>query len=131
MRVTSALLCDAANLSDDGSLNVLGAFNLLYAPDFPYIHPVMSLALQFEVAPEDAGLEHEFTLQLIDPDGALAYESALFVEGLGSAAEARAYRVPSFEKIGSAWHPVPGDYELRILYQDGIVAMVPYEVLRL
>ena len=84
MEITYAVLCDAANLSDDGRLNVLGAFNVLYAEDFPHVHPAMSLALQFEVEPDDADQVHEFTLQLVDPDGDLTHESSVFVETIGS-----------------------------------------------
>ena len=131
MEISYALLCDAANLSQDGQLNVLGAFNVLYAPDFPYLHPAMSLALQIEVEPNDAGQEHEFTLQLIDPDGGLTYEDSIFVETGEPARIGRAYHLASYEVIPTAWHPNPGDYELRILYQGGIMAIVSYEVVSL
>ena len=50
MDVTLALLADAANVSQDGKLNILGIFNGLGAAAFPATHPSMHLVLRFEAS---------------------------------------------------------------------------------
>ncbi|MDE2744399.1 MAG: hypothetical protein OXI41_00245 [Chloroflexota bacterium] len=130
MRITSALLCDAANLSGDGALNVLGAFTLLYAQEFPYVHPSMSLAIQFEFSPDDAIGEYLLTALLIDPDGAIARESHVPVVVSEPAEPGRSFRMHVTEFLDNVHHGTPGDYELRILYQTESLAVVPYRLIR-
>ena len=38
MNIQTAVLCDAAT-DDNGKLNLLGAFDTIYAPEMPAIHP--------------------------------------------------------------------------------------------
>ena len=131
MEVASALLCDAANLSQEGSLNVLGAFSILYAQEFPHEQPVLSLAMQILVEPEDAGRKCELSIQLVDPDGTLTLDDSLPLE-VGVAPEpGGAFRLFDFASFRNVWHPTPGDYELRILLDDNVSSIVRYAVGRL
>ena len=130
MRVTSALLCDAANLSEDGALNILGAFTVLYARDFPYVHPSMSLACQVEFSPDDAVGEYLLTALLIDPDVAIARESQIPITVGEPAEPGRSFRLHVTELLDNLRHDAPGDYELRIINQTEFLAVVPYRLIR-
>lgn len=63
-----AVLCDYA-ADYQGKLCVQGAFDTLFARNFPVIHPACSLALRLCLTPEDAG-EHKLGISIVDEDGA-------------------------------------------------------------
>jgi len=45
MNIQMAILCDAAT-EDHGKLNLLGAFDTIYAPQLPAVHPQCAVALR-------------------------------------------------------------------------------------
>lgn len=69
MRVNLAVLCDAANVSRDGKLNILGEFDSIHAAPFPLTYPTMVLVVRFEAHMTEAG-DHKLKLHLLDADGA-------------------------------------------------------------
>jgi hypothetical protein len=69
MQVNLAVLCDAANVSSEGKLNILGEFDSIQAASFPLVYPTMVLVVRLEAHPTEIG-EHRLKLQLIDADGA-------------------------------------------------------------
>jgi hypothetical protein len=69
MEVILALLADAANISQEGKLNVLGSFNNINASAFPYAHPQMVLVMRFDASRAEIGQTKQLEIRLIDPDG--------------------------------------------------------------
>jgi len=69
MNVQVAILCDAAT-QEAGSekLNLLGAFDTIYAPQLPAIHPQCAVALRITFATADEG-QHKVALTFINADG--------------------------------------------------------------
>jgi hypothetical protein len=67
MNIQVAVLCDAAN-EDNGKLNLLGAFDTIYAPQLPAIHPQCSVALRVTFTSGDEG-ERKLKLNFVDADG--------------------------------------------------------------
>ena len=68
MHVNLAVLCDAANVSREGKLNILGEFDSIHASSFPLTYPTMVLVVRMEAHPTEVG-DHRLKLQLIDADG--------------------------------------------------------------
>ncbi len=68
MKMVLGLLADAANTTGSGKLNVLGEFNVLWAPDFPFVLTQMVLVLRLE-ATAGEGSEHELGIRIVDEDG--------------------------------------------------------------
>lgn len=68
MNVPLALLADSANISQEGKLNVLGAFNTIYAPSFPVVHPAMVLVLQLMASPAEYGQTKKLKVTILDAD---------------------------------------------------------------
>ena len=68
MQVNLLVLCDAANVSREGKLNVLGEFDSIHASTFPLTYPTMVLVVRLEAAPTEVG-NHHLKLQLVDEDG--------------------------------------------------------------
>jgi hypothetical protein len=67
MNIQVAVLCDAAT-EDNGKLNLLGAFDTIYAQQLPAVHPQCSLALRVTFGHEDEG-DRDLQLTFVDADG--------------------------------------------------------------
>ncbi|CAN5127204.1 hypothetical protein BH18GEM1_BH18GEM1_15310 [soil metagenome] len=68
MDVTLAVCCDAANVSREGKLNLLGIFNSIHAAEFPCTHPHLALVLRVEAGLGEEGT-HPIEIKLADEDG--------------------------------------------------------------
>ena len=67
MDIQVAVLCDAAT-DDNGKLNFLGAFDTIYAPQLPAVHPQCAVALRITFVSGDEG-DHKFKLNFVNADG--------------------------------------------------------------
>jgi len=67
MNIQVAVLCDAAT-EDNGKLNLLGAFDTIYTPQMPAIHPQCAVALRATFQPGDEGTR-KLSLNFINADG--------------------------------------------------------------
>ena len=67
MDVEAFLLCDCATDSQ-GKLNVLGAFDTLFAGKMPAVHPACAIAARMRFARVEEG-EHRVRINVIDEDG--------------------------------------------------------------
>jgi hypothetical protein len=68
MDVTLAVCCDAANVSREGKLNLLGIFNSIHAAEFPCTHPHLALVLRVEARLGEEGV-YTLEIKLVDEDG--------------------------------------------------------------
>ncbi|HEV7991217.1 MAG TPA: hypothetical protein VGP25_05285 [Gemmatimonadaceae bacterium] len=68
MHVTFALFADAANLSQEGKLNILGVFDALQVGTLPSMHPRASLVVHLKGSALDVGT-HRVSLQWMSPSG--------------------------------------------------------------
>lgn len=67
MNIQTAVLCDAAT-DDNGKLNLLGAFDTIYARALPAIHPQCAVALRVTFLAGDEG-KRQLKLNFVDADG--------------------------------------------------------------
>ena len=67
MDIQVAVLCDYA-ADYQGKLCVQGAFDTLFARQFPVIHPACALALRLCLTPVDSG-DHKLGISIVDEDG--------------------------------------------------------------
>jgi hypothetical protein len=67
MDIQVAVLCDAAT-DDNGKLNFLGAFDTIYAPQLPAVHPQCAVALRITFVSGDEG-DRKFKLNFVNADG--------------------------------------------------------------
>lgn len=74
MHVTFALFADAANLSQEGKLNILGVFDALQVGSLPALHPRATLVVHLKGTPADVG-SHRVQLQWINPGGSELWSS--------------------------------------------------------
>ncbi len=67
MNIQVAVLCDAVT-DDNGKLNLLGAFDTIYARELPAIHPQCAVALRLTFFSGDEG-KRQLKLNFVDADG--------------------------------------------------------------
>jgi hypothetical protein len=67
MHVSFALFADAANLSQEGKLNILGVFDAVQVAALPTVHPRAHLVVRLKGTRADVG-SHTVTLRWMNPD---------------------------------------------------------------
>jgi Family of unknown function (DUF6941) len=68
MNIQVAVLCDAATDDPQGKLNLLGAFDTIFAAQWPAIHPQCAVALRVTFMSGDEG-ERKLKLNFVNADG--------------------------------------------------------------
>lgn len=79
MYCSFALFADAANLSQEGKLNVLGVFDALHVASLPAVHPRATLVVRLKASPDDAGT-HALSFTWVAPGGDEVWSSSGEVE---------------------------------------------------
>jgi hypothetical protein len=107
-----ALFADAANLSQEGKLNILGVFDAVQVGQLPAIHPRAHLVVRLKGGAPDIGV-HTVSLRWENPSGIDLWSSDgdLDVEGVPSAGTEM-----DFPLIAAIDLPLdePGGYTMRI-----------------
>ncbi|MGD9110024.1 MAG: hypothetical protein PVG93_03695 [Phycisphaerales bacterium] len=67
MNIEAFLLCDAAT-DQQGKLNILGAFDVIWAKKMPAFHPSCAIALRIRFGRIEEG-DHPVRMIIIDEDG--------------------------------------------------------------
>ncbi len=75
MHVSFALFADAANLSQEGKLNILGVFDAVHVAAFPTMHPRSTLVVRLKGTPEDHGT-HTLGLRWLNARGQELWSSS-------------------------------------------------------
>jgi hypothetical protein len=126
--VTLALLADAANISREGKLNVLGAFSQIIAPEFPYDHPMMTLVLRLDAASEDFEQPRRITIVNFDED--LNEHGQINGEVIAPATSDGTHAVyDETIPVPGALFPRPGRYVWRIMVDGVVKAETPLTLL--
>jgi hypothetical protein len=68
MNIQVAVLCDAATDDNNGKLNLLGAFDTIFAPQLPAVHPQCAVALRVTFHSTDEG-SRKLKINFINADG--------------------------------------------------------------
>lgn len=74
MHVSFALFADAANLSQEGKLNILGVFDAVHVGQFPALHPRATFVVRLKAELTDVGT-HQMTLRWTNPRGTELWSS--------------------------------------------------------
>ncbi len=114
MEIKTAVLADAANVSQEGKLNITGIFNLIHAGSFPVTWPLMVFVIRLEAHASEIG-NHQIKIQIVDEDGGRLSE----VQGALEIGPRDDPRYPAHSdiilQIANAQFPKPGAYSFDIL----------------
>lgn len=112
MHVSFLLFADAANLSQEGKLNILGVFDAVHVAQFPAMHPRATLVVRLKGSPSDAGV-HPMTLRWINGRGAELWSSTAELSVAAAAGPAAEMDMPVIVQIDLPLDS-PGDYHMHI-----------------
>ncbi len=121
------MLADAANTTVDGRLNVLGAFDVLVADKFPYIHHSMMCIVKFAYSPAEYGRQKEVEILALDTDGKQIGKYTDILQLPEREPGALAWYGMAV-RIISATFPHPGRYAFHILAGGEEKWVIPIEV---
>jgi hypothetical protein len=133
MRLTTAMLADAAQVQG-GKLFVLGGgFSTISASSFPVVHRSLAVALIAEIEPDERHRNLDLKLELIDEDG-----NRLGIEAKGSlrvgAPAALPPGAPSVVPIVTPFHnisiPEPKGYAFVVSFEGEELARIGFRALR-
>ena len=126
MYISFALFADAANLSQEGKLNILGVFDAVQVGELPTVHPRTTLVLRLKAEPEDVGA-HRLGLRWVSPEG----EELWSTEGeVNIGATPDATGEVDFPLIAALDLPLdePGEYAMEIALDGEAAAEIPLHV---
>lgn len=130
MDVVLALIADAANRSQEGKLNILGAFGEIYATAYPATHPEMQLVLRMEASPGEVGQTKELIILLLDADGQPVEN--FHVKGTFQVQPAkrpgRKSVMETLIRLVAVTFPKEGDYTFEIMINGESKANIPLNV---
>jgi len=131
MDIQVTALCDHAS-DYNGKLCIMGAFDTLFARQFPVSHPMCALALRVCLLPEDEG-SHKLTLDIINEDG-----KSLDPERMPIAGELQVQLPPDASfftrnlimNFQGLRFDKPGTYQVNVSIDDEIVSSLPLRVVK-
>jgi hypothetical protein len=131
VRLTSAMLADAAQVTS-GKLYVLGgAFDTITARSFPVIYRSIAVVLVAEVGPADRNRDLPIRISLVDEDGAdmgVRSEGNLRVGAPSSLPAGASNVVPLVGAFGNVRFPKPGGYVFIVEHEGDELARIPFRV---
>jgi hypothetical protein len=69
MDVNFAVLADYANITQEGKLNILGIFDIINAPAFPFALPIFYVVVSYASTAAEFGTTKKAEIVLCDEDG--------------------------------------------------------------
>jgi len=128
VKVAFALLADAANVSREGKLNILGAFDRIYGAKFPLRWPRMVLVTRFEASAAEFGSEKSLEIITMDADGKQLGKASGKMK-IGEGRTGRQIKINHVLPMGMTF-PAPGEYSIEVLVNGESKVTVPLEVVQ-
>lgn len=127
MEVDLAVIADAANVSQEGKLNILGIFDTIWARDFPFRHGSMAFVVRVRADFTEAGT-HRLEVRLVDADGKQLFraEGPLEVAAAGPGRPLKPHIIMGLTGVS---FPRAGDYSFEVFLDGDHRRSVPLYVL--
>lgn len=126
MQVSFALFADAANLSQEGKLNILGVFDAVQVGALPTVHRRASLVVHLKGDETDAGV-HSLTLRWLSPTGEELWNTQGQVEVQSAPPTGAGMDLPLIAAVDLPLDQ-PGSYAMHIAVDDVPSAQVALHV---
>lgn len=125
MHVSFALFADAANLSVEGKLNVLGVFDAVQVGSLPTVHRRATLVVHLKGDRSDVGT-HQLTLRWLSPSGSELWMSRGEVQ-VQAPPDTGVMDLPVIAAVDLPLDQ-PGAYLMHVELDQGPAATVPLHV---
>lgn len=116
MNVSFTLFADAANISQEGKLNILGIFDAVQVAQLPSLHPRATFVMRIKATPADKG-KHQMLLSWINPRGNELWRSDAELEIGEAPPNATEVDMPIILQIDLPLD-VLGDYRMAVAIDD-------------
>ncbi len=127
MELDFALIADAANVSQEGKLNILGIFDTIWAREFPVRHAAMVFVLRVKADFTEHGA-HTLEVRLLDADGEHLFRAEGPIQVPGSA-PGRAVKPHVIMGLSGVSFKAPGDYSFEVIVDGHHLKSVPLYVM--
>ena len=128
MKCHLAALCDAANTTPEGKINLLGEFDTLWSPQAPVVWPLMTFIAKLKFGEVDVG-RHTISLRVLDED---MHIIAVPIEGQGELGGLESPGIengwPLILSIVNAQFPEFGTYLFQLVLDGNELISVPLHV---
>jgi hypothetical protein len=127
MEVDLAVIADAANVSQEGKLNILGVFDTIWTREFPFRHVAMVFVVRMRADFTEQGA-HRMEVRLMDADGGQLFkaEGAMQVPG---GVPGRLLKPHVIMGLGGISFQKPGDYSFEVIVDGQHMKSVPLYVM--
>lgn len=112
MHVSFALFADAANISQEGKLNILGVFDAVQVAQLPALHPRTTFVLRLKATAQDVGV-HPLVMRWMNPRGNELWNSQAELEIGGAPPGTSELDMPVIVQLDLPLD-VPGEYRMII-----------------
>ena len=124
-----AFLADAAEAEPGRKFYVLGGgIDQIAGPQFPLVHPHMSLVVRLLVARDELGRAHVLTVRLADPGGKELARIEGQIDTQIAAIEGLALPVNMVINMGNTRFEQPGEYAIDIIINGEFLRTLPLRV---
>jgi hypothetical protein len=119
-------LADSANFSQEGKMNILGAFDVLFAEGTPVMHPVIWFVARLQIGVNDFG-QHQVLLRVVTEDGDTVLSPLTLNVDLPkpSVYSGDPVFLPLMLQVQNAQFPEYGTYTFELWVDDAMVASAP------
>jgi hypothetical protein len=128
MELDFAVVADAANVSQEGKLNILGIFDTIWGREFPVRHASMVFVLRVKADFTDQG-DHTLEVRLIDADGKQLFRAEGPMQ-VPSGAPGRPVKPHVILGLSGVSFAVAGDYSFEVIIDGHHLRSVPLHVMQ-
>ena len=129
MNIEVFSLCDAATVDAGGKLNILGAFDTIWAANIPVVYPHFAVALRVRFNSIEKG-EHKVAFNLVDVDGKRILPPATGVINVNPPHEQRTVSTNSIINVQMIKIEKYGEYSLDLSINGENLASLPLFVVK-
>ena len=126
MDIDLAVIADAANVSQEGKLNILGVFDTIWAREFPFRHAAMVFVIRVRADFTEQGL-HQLDVRLVNADGSQLFKAEGPLQ-VPNGVPGRPIKPHVIMGLSGITFPSPGDYSVEIFVDNEHMKSVPLYV---
>lgn len=127
MEVDLAVIADAANVSQEGKLNILGVFDTIWTREFPFRHAAMVFVVRMRADFTEQGA-HRMEVRLMDADGGQLFKAEGPMQVPGGV-PGRPLKPHVIMGLGGISFQKPGDYSFEVIVDGHHMKSVPLYVM--
>ncbi len=131
MEARILLSADFANIDSSGKLNIIGAFNRIYAHEFPAIHPLMHLVIRLTAELGELDRQRTLTILIWDEDGKQVGELPSIPFSVKSPKGGKRGDHNAILQLQGMTFEKPGTYEFKVLVDGDLKGIIPIELILL